>query len=89
METEKETPIATKAKKRKQDELSEIYDFEYTSDKEKFAKCKLCAAKNNFEKIIKMKDGNTSGIIRHLKNYHKEEYCKMYPEKKDQTLSGV
>ena len=79
-DVEDETKHPFEAKKRKREVLKEVYVFEYTEKKEKFAKCKICLNKTNKEKIVKMKDGNTTGIIRHLRNYHLEEFSKVFPE---------
>lgn len=67
-------PNDSENSKRKKTNMSEFFEFEYTSERDKFAKCKLCFAKNNQEKIVKMKDANTTGITRHLRNHHPQEY---------------
>lgn len=61
--------------------MAEVFEFGITENKEKFAKCKLCFAKNQIQKTIKMKDGNTVGTNRHLKMYHKEYFLKAFPDK--------
>lgn len=42
-------------------------------------KCKLCSPEK--EVIVKMKDSNTTGVIRHLRDKHPEIYKKTYPDK--------
>ena len=36
-----------------------------------------------------MEDGNTTGVIRHLRNYHQDEYRKSFPEKTCETSREV
>lgn len=51
--------------------------FEYTTlEDEKVGKCRLCKGKN---KIIKMKNSNTSGLRKHLSSMHKKAFTEMYP----------
>lgn len=65
-------------RKKRKHIFSEVFEFDFNENKEKFAKCKLCKEENNKERKIKMKDGNTSGIMRHFKNSHKAEYNKEF-----------
>ena len=62
----------------KKEVFRKIFEFRFDENKYKFAKCKLCESKEKKERIIKMKDGNTTGIIRHLRNYHQDEYRKLF-----------
>lgn len=48
------------------------------SNGEKFAKCLQCQKLNGTEKILKMKNGNTSGIKRHIENFHSDFYTEIY-----------
>lgn len=43
----------------------------------KFATCKLCTCPT---KPIKMANGNTTGVKRHLERYHPEQYVAIYGE---------
>ena len=45
----------------------------------KMGKCKLCAPDKDV--IIRMKDSNTTGVMRHLRENHPEIYVETYPNK--------
>lgn len=45
--------------------------------RDKFAVCKLCTTK---EVIIKMKNGNTTGLKRHLQSRHRYEFEQLFNE---------
>lgn len=47
--------------------------FQYDKQGQQTAKCLLCEQKN-MEKILKMKDGNTSSLRKHLLAKHKTQY---------------
>ncbi|XP_070522386.1 uncharacterized protein [Cardiocondyla obscurior] len=53
-------------------EITKVID-KHCSRNDKVATCKLCKKKNQNVQI-KMKNSNTSGIQRHLANFHKKEY---------------
>ena len=76
-------------KKRKQEVFGKIFEFRFDENKYKFAKCKLCEAKEKKERIIKMKDGNTTGIIRHLRKNHQDEYRKSFLKETCETSREV
>lgn len=54
--------------------------FQYHKDDEPCATCMLCQ-KHKVKKVIKMKQGNTSGLKKHLNAAHKSEYNKLFGEK--------
>lgn len=84
MSNDEQINFSSTSKKRK-DVMAEAFEFGYTTEKDKFAKCKLCFEKDETVKIIKMKDGNTVGTNRHLKMYHKEYFAKAFPDKSSAT----
>lgn len=64
-------------KKRKGKSFDEHFEIPHT-EKEKTAKCKICATEKNLNISIKMTAGNTTGIKRHLEKYHIKEYENFY-----------
>lgn len=53
-------------------------EFGTNANGEKFAKCLECKKTNESEKIIKMKNSNTSGVKRHIENCHSDAYAEIY-----------
>lgn len=68
--------------------MQSSFSFHFTTEKEKFATCKVCALDNK-EVTIKMVDGNTTSTTRHLKKFHISEYNKFCPESFDQQKKEV
>lgn len=60
--------------------LNGIFNYGTDTDGQKFAKCTLCENSKGLGKIIKMKNGNTSGIKRHIQSSHKEFFEEIYGE---------
>lgn len=48
----------------------------------KIAICKLCKDKKKRDVEIKMTDGNTSGVGKHLQKQHTKEFFEIFPDKK-------
>ena len=85
-----DTEVALRSlKKKKKGVFQGVFEFRFTPDKEKFSKCKLCEEKDKQQRIIKMKDGNTTGITRHFKTYHEVEYEKAFSGSVFQPLKEV
>ncbi|XP_033231065.1 uncharacterized protein LOC117182131 isoform X2 [Belonocnema kinseyi] len=64
--------------------LRHMFQFAYKNSDtiKKFAVCLLCKA-NGDDKEIKMTEGNTSGLSKHLRNYHEAEYEATYLKSKE------
>ena len=73
--------VIFKCKRRKHNAKPLNNFFEYSMENDcKMGKCKLCAPDKDV--IIRMKDTNTTGVIRHLRGNHPEIYVETYPNKK-------
>lgn len=74
-----ENPVAFKSKRRKHGglPLGDSFEFFFSNDC-KMGKCKLCPTDKEF--IVKMKDSNTTGVKRHLRDKHPKIYKKTYPD---------
>ena len=67
-----------KVKNHRVEELKKIFNYERDTDGVKYGKCIECLKSTGFEKIIKMKDFNTSNTKHHLRSYHWELYKNIY-----------
>lgn len=54
-----------------------FFTYEHTEGG-KQGTCRICAKKNKV-KVIKMKNSNTTGLKKHLKNFHDEEFKQLFP----------
>ena len=69
-----------KVKNYRVQELKKIFNYERDTDGVKYGKCIECLRSTGSEKIIKMKDFNTSGTRYHLRSYHWDLFKKIYKE---------
>ena len=61
-------------------ELRKIFNYGRDTNGDKYGKCIECLKSRGFERIIKMKNSNTSGIKSHLKIHHWDLFKKIYTE---------
>jgi hypothetical protein len=75
--TEDESPSTSSAPNYK------IY-FKVSGLKDKIGVCLLCE-KKNIDRKIKMKNGNTTGLKRHIERHHKDIYESKFAKNKEAT----
>jgi len=68
--------------KRPRKKIKDFYDITTTDKKQdKIGSCKLCGEKGK-NTVIKMTNGGTSGLIRHLSAKHEKQFESYFPDKK-------
>ncbi|XP_043461049.1 uncharacterized protein LOC122497809 isoform X1 [Leptopilina heterotoma] len=78
--SQEETKVNPKGRKRFGRELDESFEFNFDEYGVKWGKCKLCLAqKPPINKTFKMTASNTTGIRRHLRKCHQTEFDETYP----------
>ena len=61
-------------------ELNKIFNYGRDTNGVKYGKCIECLKSTGFEKIINMKDSNTSGTKAHLRSHHRDLFKKIFSE---------
>ena len=70
--------LRKKLKTERRENLRKIYTYKSDPEGIKYALCITCLRSTGFEEIIKMKDGNTSGLKSHLNKIHPELFEEIY-----------
>ena len=76
---------------RKRTVYSEHFEFS-GSGKDKVGFCLHCGKDEvygNYIKVVKMKNANTSGLLSHLRNEHKDIYNEIFGFKADKKQTGI